>query len=303
MSTATKPPGSDAVTAALRRAAYEVIPIEGVDEAVSGLPEGARLTVTCSPVHGVDRTVGVAARLSARGFQVVPHVSARLVTDRRHLEKIVTRLREHHIREVFVVGGDIAEPAGEFSSSGQLLEALAEQTRCPGRAGQNGHGGQAGSDMPFREVGIGGYPEGHPFLAEATLTQALWDKHAYATYVVTQLCFDAEAISTWVARMRRNGMTLPVDVGIPGAVPLTKLMRTAVKVGAGESVRFLRNHRGLLKAVAGPRAYSPDGLVAGLEPMLEDPASGVRGLHFYTFNEVGSTESWRQAVLAEPHAA
>jgi hypothetical protein len=36
----------------------------------------------------------------------------------------------------------------------------------------------------------------------------------------------------------------------------------------------------------------------GLAPRLANPADGVAGFHFYTFNEVARTERWRQQALA-----
>lgn len=274
----------DAVAAALRRPTYEVIPIKGVDEAVAGLPRDVRLTVTTSPAHGIDRTIEVAGRLSGMGFRVAPHLAARFVTDREHLSKIVARLGEYDVREVFVIGGDRTTPLGDFGSAAALLDALAVEGAV------------------FEEVGIAGYPESHPTISAAALDAALDEKLPHATYVTSQLCFDPEAIRAWAGRMRARGASLPVEVGVPGVATVSKLLRISAKIGVGQSMRFLRGNRGLAKAVTGQAgSYRPDRLVADLEPALADPSSPVRGFHIYTFNEVPRTEEWRQSLLA--HAA
>lgn len=271
----------DAVAAALRRPTYEVIPIKGVDEAVAGLPRDVRLTVTTSPAHGIDRTVEVAGRLSGMGFRVAPHLAARFVTDREHVSKIVARLGEYDIREVFVIGGDRSSPLGEFGSAAELLDALATEK------------------VTFEEVGIAGYPESHPTISSAALAASLDEKLPHATYLTSQLCFDAEAIHAWSEGMRGSGVALPIDVGVPGVAAIPKLLRISAKIGVGQSMRFLRGNRGLAKAVAGQGgSYRPDRLLADLEPALADPSSPVRGLHIYTFNEVARTEEWRQSMLA-----
>ena len=105
------------------------------------------------------------------------------------------------MRDVFVVAGDAEEPAGEFEGAAPLLEAIAE-------LGQ-----------PFEEVGITGYPESHPLISDQTTVQAMFDKARFATYIVSQICFDPAVTVAWMREVWRRGTPLPVYVGIPGAVP------------------------------------------------------------------------------------
>ncbi len=273
-----------AVVGALRYPTYEVIPLRGAEEAVAGHVDPAetvRFTVTASASFGLNRTIELAGRLTGWGFRAVPHLAARQVTDRSHLADLVAELSERDIREVFVIGGDAREPAGTFTSASELLGALAEL------------------GVPFDEVGVAGYPESHPVISDDDLARALVDKQGYATYVVSQMCFDPAPVRTWVRAIRERGITLPVEIGVPGVAPLTKLLRISARIGVGESARFLRSHRGFLKSVATPGPYRPDALLAGLETELTDPASGVRGFHIYTFNELERTEEWRHGLLAE----
>jgi methylenetetrahydrofolate reductase (NADPH) len=67
--------------------------------------------VTASPKLGIDRTFDVSTALAARGYTVVPHLAARMVTGRGHLERLVQQVEGTSIREVFVIGGDADPPA------------------------------------------------------------------------------------------------------------------------------------------------------------------------------------------------
>jgi methylenetetrahydrofolate reductase (NADPH) len=268
------------VAEALRRPRYEVIPLQGAEEqVVEHVPKDVKVTVTASPKKGIESTLELAERLSKRGYATAPHLSARLVRDEVHLEEILGRLRGSGIRDAFVVAGDAQEPAGKFAGASGLLAAMAE----------------LGHDLD--EIGITGYPESHPFISDADTINAMYEKEPYATYIVSQICFDAEVIAGWARRVRQRGVDLPIYVGMPGAVSRQKLLRISRGVGLGESARFLKKYGNWFVRFFTPGGYSPDRLVEGLHPLFTDPESKVRGFHVYTFNEVGKTEAWRREKL------
>jgi methylenetetrahydrofolate reductase (NADPH) len=263
-----------------------VLPLEDVPELVAEhVPSDVTVTVTASPARGLDRTVAVAERLAMGGHRVVPHLSARLVADEAHLKEILERLRGGGIGDAFVIAGDVKEPAGPFGGALDLLAAMAEL----------GH--------RLEEVGIAGYPERHPFIDDDVTIQAMWDKRHFATYIVSQLCFHPRVVATWVRRVRRRGVDLPIHVGVPGPVDAARLLRISTRIGIGESARFARRHTGWLPYLLRGGGYRPGRLVDGLGASLADPASRVAGLHVYTFNEVARTERWRQETLARLAAA
>lgn len=266
----------------LREPKFEVLPFGDIDEYACALPAGASVTVTSSPKKGIGATLEWTNNLAQRGFEVAPHIAARSVRDTTHLENVVQRLVEAGVTDIFVPAGDNPEPAGEFTSSYELLTVLEE------------------IGNPFANVGITGYPEGHHFLSEQTLWAALEKKRPYATYMVTQLCFDPGAIVAWVHDVRRRGIELPVEVGIPGAVTHQKLLNISLKIGVGDSIRFLRKTTGVLgfvKRLLTSSRYTPDDIVAGIAPYTHELS--ISGLHLYTFNQVEETETWRQEMLTE----
>ncbi len=81
-----------AIVAAPRRPRFEVIPLAGIEDAVvESVPTDATVTVTVSPVKGIDQTLDVAAALRAAGYRAVPHLAARLVADGGHLDRVRRR--------------------------------------------------------------------------------------------------------------------------------------------------------------------------------------------------------------------
>jgi methylenetetrahydrofolate reductase (NADPH) len=247
---------------AIDRARFEVLPFAGIEAEAARLPQPIRLAVTCSPMHGPDRGVEVATRLCGSGHSVTVHVAARLVRDRAHLDALLAGMADACVDDLFLIGGDAERPLGEYSSAVDLLPVIAEHSRRPAT------------------IGIAGYPEGHPRVADDELEDALREKSRLADYVVTQMCFEPDALHRWV---ERHG-ELPVFIGMPGKVGRRKLLRMSARIGVGPSVDFLRKQRGLRRLLS--RRSTVDRLYAELG-RLE-----VAGFQFFTFNELVDTCEW-----------
>jgi methylenetetrahydrofolate reductase (NADPH) len=265
----------------LRHARYEVIPTKTIQQKVlDAVPKDVQITVTASPAKGLDPTLDLAESLAAHGYTVVPHIAVRLLKGEQHLADVVARLTAAGIDRVFMPAGDADPPAGSWDAALPGLQALSAM----------GH--------PIRDVGITGYPESHPSIDDDVTVQAMWDKRSLATNVVSNLCFDPRTIADWVKRVRRRGIELPVYVGLAGPVERTKLVTMAGKVGVGQSTRYLTQHSGWIARLFAP-GYSPERLLAKVAHDVGDEKYGVAGLHIFTFNQVGETEAWRQALLAQ----
>lgn len=246
---------------------YEILPLEGVEAAVlASVPRGTRITITASPTRRLPAVLDLAERLSHHGYRVAPHLPARLIHDQAEVREIVGRLADAHITDAF-----------------GLLRAMTA----------------AGHELT--DVGIGGYPEGRAVIDDAHLWQALVEKAPLATRIVTQVCFDADAILRWAEEVRRRGIELPIYVGVPGAVSRRKLVRISATIGLGASARFLRKRQGMFWRFFLPRGYSPSRLIDRLDSRLDSSPASLAGLHMFTFNEVASTERWRtRRKVAKP---
>jgi methylenetetrahydrofolate reductase (NADPH) len=268
------------LAAFLRSPRYEVFPTDDVHELVAAhVPQDVTITITASPRRGMPATIRLAVHLARLGYNVVPHLSARLIRDRVELGQILDALKPAGIRNVFVVAGDAREPAGEFPDSVSLLAALPP-------------------DHGLSEIGVTGYPESHPFIHDDMTIQAMWDKRRIATYIVSNLSFDPATVKRWVERVRRRGVELPIHIGMAGVADPARLLRLSTKIGVAESARFLRGHPSWLARMFRPGGYDPGRFVTALMPDLAQPERRVAGLHIFTFNEIEPTERWRREMLA-----
>lgn len=255
---------------------YELMPFDAGEAQASELPVPVRLTITASPRHGLERTFAMAVRLRRVGHAVTPHLAARMVQSRHHLDELLTLAASVEIDDVLVIGGDAAEPAGPYASAAELLDVIVEH--------------------PLRPVslGIAAYPEGHPLIRDEDLLVSLRDKSQYATYLVSQLCFDPVTLLQWLERTRGQGITLPAFVGIPGVVDRRRLLEISMRVGVGPSLSFLRKQHGIRRLFRNP-TVATERLYETLTPHLKDPRLPIAGFHYYTFNELTSTWRWQRA--------
>jgi methylenetetrahydrofolate reductase (NADPH) len=253
---------------------YEILPFNGAEREAADLAEPLTITVTCSPRQGIDDTVAVATRIAGLGHRAVPHLAARMLHDAAHLDRVLARLASAGLDDVFVIAGDAHEPLGPFASALDLLPVLAQHPQRP------------------RRVGIGGYPEGHPLIDGPALDDALARKAQVADYLVTQMCFDPSAVTSWIERIRSEGLALPIHLGLPGAVDRRRLLEVSMRVGVGTSIGFLRKQHGI-GAFLGRPHHAADHLHEAFAPLVGDRALGVAGLHFFTFNRLAATLAWQ----------
>jgi methylenetetrahydrofolate reductase (NADPH) len=273
----------DARKRLIAEARYEVIPLKSMHDQIPHLPTGCSVSVTCSPTKGIEPTLEISAELQAAGHHAVPHIAARLVEGREHVEKIAARINEHGITEIFVVGGD-PDPVGPYADGLSLMKDLLPL--CP----------------TVRIVGVPSYPDHHTVIPDAALDEALLAKQALIKelglegFTSTQMCFNVKTIEQWLRRQRERGLTLPVHLGVPGAVDRTRLLSLGTRLGIGSSLRYLRKNSGAIMRMFSPSSYDPDKLITPLSKHADE--LGIDGLHLFTFNSIDSTVAWQQKALA-----
>lgn len=226
------------------------------------------VSVTCLPHHGPKRTVEASIDLAGLGYRAVPHLAARSIESQAELHTLLTQLQDAGISELFLVAGDRRTPAGPYSWSGHLLEAVREFS-------------------PDFSAGIAGYPEGHPELSQDQLASNLASKAPMASSLVTQMCFSAEAISQYLRSLRENGVELPVWVGVPGPVSIKKLVAMGARLGVGRSLRLARGTgmAGALWRRGDFLNYDSGRLIRDVHrKVASDPL--FAGFHVYTFNDL-----------------
>jgi len=272
------------VLAALARALHasymEIFPSPSIEQRLDVLEPGCYVAVTCSPARGVDVTLDLSEHLLARGFRVVPHIAAKMVRDHGHLQEIMRRLGDSGMDSIFVPGGDAPRPLGKYATALQLLRDIAE------------------FDHRLQHIGVAAHPEGHPAVDSESLLRELVAKQPYATYLVTQMCFDAAALATWLRMIRASGVTMPAWIGLPGVFDRAALLTASLRIGVGASLRLLRDRSRLIRRLLGPKIYRPDVFLREFAPRLAEPDLGIAGFHLFCFNKVKESEDWRRQFLA-----
>src|SRR5262245_9381640 len=272
--------GSAALARILADPTFKLSPIRNVHEQAAAIPRGRTVSVTASTHKPIEATVEVAIELEYAGLRAIPHLAARQFRDRAHLAAVLDRLEDGGIDRAFIVGGDAPDP-GEFPDGLSLLRAMADAGRLPD------------------ELGCPCYPQGHPNIPAEALDRALRDKAPFVQYMTTQLCFDPRAIAAFIAEQRAEGNSLPVKLGMPGVAEIPRLLSISARIGVKDASKFvLRNARFVGQLLRSGGIYRPVDLLRKLEPVIDDLAASVIGLHVYTFNNVAATEDWRRDAEA-----
>ena len=259
----------------LQKSYMEIIPVPGIEDKLDSLPSDMYLAVTCSPTKGVDETLELSEKLIERGFKVTPHIASKCVSGEKHLETIIKKLDELGIESIFVPGGDRPEPMGDFNTALDLLKALK-------KLGHN-----------LNKIGMAAHPEGHPDVSDEILMEALEEKKDLADFIVTQMCFDAEILNDWMNQIQKKGIELPVWVGLPGVIERGRLLKTSLRIGVGDSLRFLRKKSQVATELMKSSIYNPDDLVRDITEQIDINDSKLAGYHIYCFNQIETTEKWR----------
>lgn len=263
---------------------FEVVPMKSLTGALDHLPGGCEVSVTCSPAKGIEETQRITEELTEQGCLAIPHISARMVRDRAHTGELADWFRSTGIDRIFIVGGDAEEP-GDYPGAVEFLRDLLD------------------TDHGLHTIGVTAYPDGHAFLSDEIVRNALADKEQLArsagveVYCSTQMCFDPTTIAKWMRQVREQGIEMPIHLGISGVVDKAKLLTMGARLGIGQSLSYLKKNRAAVAKMLTATSYDPNDL---LVPLSEDMLNlGVDGLHVFTFNQVEATNDWREAVLAE----
>ncbi|MGW0767031.1 methylenetetrahydrofolate reductase [Streptomyces sp. NPDC002676] len=253
--------------------------VPALEEAAGGIPQGTRINITFLAGEDLDMRLAAARAVKRLGFVPVPHISARRLASRAHLEEFLAGLEADGTAEnVFVVGGDPARPEGPYEDALALI-----------RTGLLQHHG-------VRHIGISGYPEGHPAIADRALWSALTDKTAalgagqLSGDVITQFGFDVDPVLAWLEAARARGVHLPVRIGVPGPAGVRRLLGYATRFGVGAGASVARKYGFSLTNLMG--TAGPDRFLHALARQYDPARHGAVKVHFYTFGGLRATSEW-----------
>ncbi|MDA0803789.1 MAG: methylenetetrahydrofolate reductase [NAD(P)H] [Planctomycetota bacterium] len=236
-----------------------------------------------SVTHGAggssrDRTRAVVQRIrTSTPLCVLPHLTC-VGQSCAEIDRVVADYATQGVESILCLRGDRpangtateAEPKGEFRFAAELVARVR-------------------ATHPSLEVGVAGYPEGHPETPNTLLQmEHLKAKvDAGADFVISQLFFDNRAFLDWRDRCRLAGVTQPLIAGI---MPITSVagLRRMAQLAAG--TRFPAPLlRSVARAGVDPDAVRRVGIHWASEQCRDLLDHGVEGLHFYTLNRSDAT--------------
>ena len=250
------------------------------------LPATTPVYVNHLPRHRLPDTLPTLIAVREAGLEPVPHIAARRVESAAELESYLKRaVRDAGVQKALVIGGDVPEARGPYADGAALI----------------GSGLLAAAGL--REIGIPGYPEGHPSIARASLERAFAEKLALlarqglGAYVVTQFSFAPARVVEYCSGLARSVPDVPVYVGMAGPTNPIALLRFAQHCGVSASLRALRAQG--LDAVRLVTHTDPSDQLAAIARYCAAHAEcNVVGIHIFTFGGVAPAAQWMNRQLS-----
>ncbi len=262
----------------------EVMPrtAEKIEDFRAILPPGTRVYIAHIDGTPIEDMVATAARIAGEGFPVMPHFPARIIADKATLADWIARYQgEAGVTQALLLGGGISEPKGDFHCSMQLIET--------------------GLFDGFERLHVAGHPEGNrdidPDDSDHNVMEALRWKQAFSERtdakmaMATQFAFEAKPVIAWATRLRDEGITLPIHIGVAGPAKLQTLIKFAVACGVGPSLRVLQKRAMDVTKLVLP--YEPTDFVADLAAhKAADPASLIEQVHLFPLGGIKTGAAW-----------
>ena len=264
----------------------EVMPrtAEKVEDFRDLLPAGTRVYLAHIEGTSVEDMVTTAKRISAEGYNVMPHFPARIIKDKVMLEDWIARYKgEAGVNQALLLAGGVAKPHGDFENSMQLLET--------------GLFGEAG----FKHLHVAGHPEGNKDIdADGSMTNvdnALRWKQAFSETsdakmaLATQFAFEAGPIIEWANAIKAAGITIPIHIGIAGPAKLQTLIKFAIACGVGASLKVLQKRATDVTKLLLP--YEPTEVLAQLAAhKIANPNFNISHVHFFPLGGIKANANW-----------
>jgi methylenetetrahydrofolate reductase (NADPH) len=255
-----------------------------IEELREILNSNTPIYLSAPPGHSHARLAQVVVQVRKAGFEPVPHIAARGYADRAALEYFIESVTaEAGVRQALVIAGDIERPVGPFAGANAVIESDILQR----------HG--------ILSIGVSGYPDGHPKLSEDILHRALSDKLKSAAarglnvQIVSQFCFEAHQVASWLRSLRASGIDLPIRIGVAGPSSIKGLARFAMRCGVRTSVKAMLSGKASQMIGDG----TPDAIIEGLAQ--DESVIGPENtfFHFYSFGGLVRTARWVKSYLEQ----
>lgn len=246
------------------------------------LPGNTRIFIPHLPRTTLAEIIATVRSLKLAGFEPVPHIAARRIADSSELHTLIAALHEEKVQELLLIAGSREVSIGKYEHCHDLLESDAFRR------------------FRFKRLLFAGHPEGHPRVNREQIENALLKKiravtqRGYDAAVVSQFCFNTQATSRWIERIRNAGMDAPIIIGLTGPVSPGVLFRYAALCGVSVSAS---------QVIKQPLQMA-DIFFKGkpeiiIETLMKQPEirAQINGFHLFPFGGIKKTIRWAEGFL------
>ena len=269
----------------------EVIPRSAakIESFAEVLPKDTRVYIAHIQNEDIEAMIATAKRLNDEGFTVMPHIPARMIKNKAMLHDWISMYQnEAGVDEALLLAGGSTKPIGSLDSSIQLIES--------------GLFDKAG----FKRLHIAGHPEGckdiDPDGGMKNVSEALSWKQEFSKRtdasmaIATQFCFEADVVKQWAENIKKDGIDIPIHIGIAGPAKLQTLLKFSIECGIGASMKVLTKRAKDLTKLLLP--YEPTKILQDLSDYKsKDPNLNIEKVHFFPIGGIKKTVDW----VAEMH--
>lgn len=232
----------------------------------------AYMSVTCSAgggSNGGSNTADLANEIqNVNGITALAHLTC-VSSSREEVRTALSDLKKLGIENILALRGDLPA-SGDFPRPDGFWHAseLMEEIRSVGGFC----------------VGGACYPEGHPESASlyADIDNLKYKIDAGCEFLTTQMFFDNNELYSYLYKLRRAGIDVPVVAGIMPVTNAKQIQRIMSLSGSKLPARF----RAIIdRFAADDAAMKQAGVAYAAEQIIDLLANGVDHVHIYTMNK------------------
>ncbi|KMY85940.1 5,10-methylenetetrahydrofolate reductase [Candidatus Paraburkholderia calva] len=212
-------------------------------------------------------TLDTVLEMASEGFEAAPHLSC-IGSSKDNLRAILSQYREHGIRHIVALRGDLPSGMGEVGELRYASELVAFIRQ---------------EHDDWFDIEVAAYPEFHPQSKSprADLENFARKVKAGANSAITQYFYNADAYFTFLGEARKLGVDVPVTPGIMPITNFSQLMRFSDMCGAEVPKWVVRRLESFGDDRESIRGFGLDVVTDLCRRLIE---GGAPGLHFYTLN-------------------
>ena len=214
------------------------------------------------------RTVEISRRIAALGRPALAHLTC-VGSTVESVRRTASELKAAGVENILALRGDFPPDDAErrldpaLAHASDLCAILKAEGFC---------------------VGAACYPEGHPECAnrDEDIDNMVKKVEAGADFLVTQMFFDNNMLYSYLFRLKKRGVHLPVHAGI---MPVTSARQVSRMVRLSNAYVPAKLLTFCDKFADDPAAMRQAGVAYATDQIIDLIGNGVSGIHLYTMNK------------------